>query len=177
MNRIFKLLLLLCTILVLRGAAAAQYYREDPYKDEVRPVLGTPYKTGPIRVYLMDEETGGPYANREVRIRYYWCWDVTKHTPQTERMSNIRYFEVKATSNEKGFVRVPGMTTYPARPDLPGAEASAPYFQSIGMIANDEKHSTGMSIFSPGRDFTDENGDVHREVKLYPRPVKTPQKP
>ena len=172
MIHIFKLLLLLCTVLVLRGAVAAQYYTEDPHKDEVRPILGTPYKTGPIRVYLTDEETGGPYANREVRIRYYWCWDVTKHTPQTERMSHIRYFEVKATSDEKGFVRVPGMTTYPSRPDLPGAEVSAPYFQSIGMIANDEKHSTGMSIFAPGRDFTDENGDVRHIVRLYPRPQK-----
>lgn len=177
MNRFFKFALLFCSILILQGLAAAQYYTEDPYKDEARPIVGTPYKTGPVRVYLTDEETGGPFANRDVRIRFFWKWDVTKQTPQTERMSNIRYFEVKATSDEKGFVRVPAMTTYPARPELPGAEASEPYFMSIDMIVQDDKHSTALSIFAPGFDFTDENGDVRHLVRLYPRPVKPPAKP
>jgi hypothetical protein len=177
MSRPFIVLLLFCTVLLLRGAATAQYYSEDPYKDEARPILGTPFKTGPVRVYLTDEETGRPYADREVRIRYYWQWDVTKPTPQTEHMSNIRYFEVKATSDEKGFIRVPGRTTYPARPVLPGADASAPYFHSIAMIVQDDKHSTALSIYSPGRDFTDENGDIRHIVRLYPRPVKAPGKP
>jgi hypothetical protein len=176
MNRFLYLFLPLSVIFVFVTAAAGQY-GEDPYKDENRPVLGTPYKTGPVRVYLTDEETGRPYANREVRIRYYWKWDVTKPTPQTERMSNIRYFEVRATSDEKGFIRVPGMTTYPARPELPGAEASAPYFMMIDMIVHDDKHNTALSIHSPGFDFTDENGDVRHIVRLYPRPVKAPEKP
>lgn len=177
MYRFSRLILIISAAFIFQGLAVAQYYTEDPYKDESRPIVGTPYKTGPVRVYLMDEETGGPFANRDVRIRFYWQWDVTKQTPQTERMSNIRYFEVKATSDEKGFVRVPAMTTYPARPELPGAEASEPYFQSIAMIVHDAKHSTALSLFSPGFDFTDENGDVRHLVRLYPRPVKPPAKP
>ena len=177
MNRLLRLLISTFILLALYGGAMAQYYTKDPYMNEARPISGTPYKTGRIRVYLTDEETGGPYANKEVRIRFYWKWDVKKPTPQTENMSNIRYFEVKATSNEKGFVLVPAMTTYPVRPELPGAEVSAPYFYSIGMIAHDEKHSTGMSIFQPGYDLTDGNGDVRRTVMLYPRPTKPPVNP
>lgn len=169
MKHLTQIIALLVLLIALQFAAFGQY-SSDPHRDEARPVLGTPYKTGPIRVILTDEETGGPYANKDVRIRFYWQWDVTKHTGQTERMSTIRYFEVRATSDEKGFVRVPAMITYPARPELPGAEASLPYFMSIGMTANDEKHSTGMAIFSPGFDLTDGDGIVRRTVKLYPRP-------
>ena len=155
-------------------AANAQYnyYHQDPYKNEERPFFGKPYKTRDIRVFLTDEETGLPYANKEVRIKYYWKWDVIKPTSQTDNMSNIRYFEVKATSNEKGFVLVPGYTIYPTRPDLPGAEVSEPYFYSIGMDAIDEKHSTGMAIFAIGYDLSDKNDEVHRVVMLYPRPAK-----
>lgn len=168
MKRLFYLSVFL---LAMTAPCAAQYH-EDPYKNEVRPVFGKPYKTRDIKVFLKDEETGGPYANKEVRIKYYWMWDVKKPTPQTERMSHIRYFEVKATSNEKGFVLVPGITVYPRRPELPGAEASDPYFYSIGITVKDEKHSTGLAIFAIGHDLSDENDEVHRVVMLYPRPVK-----
>lgn len=171
MNRYYSALIILFLTTILHAGAAAQYI-EDPYKAEARPVFGTPYKTRRIQVYLTDEETGGPYANRQVRIKFYWQWDVTKPTPQTERMSNIRYFEVKATTNEKGFVLVPALLIYPARPELPGAGVSAPYFTSIGIDAIDEKHSTGLAIFQPGYDLSDDEGIVRRTVKLFPRPDK-----
>lgn len=168
MKRLFYISLLLLAV----AASSAAQYSEDPYKNEVRPVFGKPYKTRDIKVFLTDEETGGPYANKEVRIKYYWRWDVIKPTPQTEQMSNIRYFEVKATTNEKGFVLVPGYTIYPRRPELPGADASDPYFYSIGITAIDEKHSSGLAIFAIGYDLSDENEEVHRVVRLYPRPLK-----
>jgi hypothetical protein len=176
MNRFSSLFLLVLALFVFSTGAAAQY-NEDPYKNEVRPNFGKPYKTRDIKVYLTDEETGRPYANKEVRIKYYWKWDVIKSTPQTDNMSNIRYFEVKATSNEKGFILVPGYTIYPRRPELPGAEVSEPYFQSIGITAIDEKHSTGLAIFQPGYDLSDDNGEVHRVVMLYPRPAKPADAP
>jgi len=176
MSRFSYLLLSLIALVVFSAGAAAQY-SEDPYINEVRPHFGKPYKTRDIKVYLTDEETGGPYANKEIRIKFYWKWDVIKATPQTDNMSNIRHFAVKATTNEKGFILIPGITIYPRRPDLPGSEVSAPYFYSIGIDAIDEKHSTGLAIFQPGYDLSDDNDEVHRVVMLYPRPARPAVKP
>jgi hypothetical protein len=175
MNRLFHILIFSCVMLGAYASVPAQYYSPDPHAGEERRFFGQPYKVREIKVYLTYEETGGPYANREVQIKYYWKWDVIKSTPETDRMSNIRYLTVMRTTDESGVVIVPAMTIIPTRPSLPGAEVSEPKFQSVGITVIDEKHSVGLAIFSPPHDLTDENGEVHRIVMLYPRPPTKPQ--
>jgi hypothetical protein len=144
---------------------------EKPASEMEIKVYGKPYDVPEIRVFLTDEGTGGPYADRSVVIRYYWKWDVIKSSPETERMSNILHIDVPGRTDPAGLAIVPGGLIVPYRAPSPaGSELSEPRFYSVGIIAKDEKHHSGLAIYDATTELHDGRGEVRRTVMLYPRP-------
>lgn len=155
------------------GPAARGQIAEKPTSDPETKVYGKPYVVPEIRVFLTDEETGGPYADKTVLIRYYWRWDVIKPSPETESMSNIMHLDLPARTDHAGVVMVPGGLIVPYREPAPaGSELSEPRFYSVGIIAKDEKHHTGIAIYDATVELRAEPGEIRRIVMLYPRPKK-----
>ena len=135
-------------------------------------VYGKPYNVPGVKVYLTDEETGEPFADRKVVAKYYWQWDVIKSTPETQNMSNIRYLEIEVGTDSNGVVTFPAKTIIPWRPVIKGAELSEPYFTYGGISVRDEKHQAYLSVFDAKRELRDARGEVHRVVPLLIRPSK-----
>jgi hypothetical protein len=171
-------MLLLC---YLGGIAQRTENTQEIQGDDI---VGPQYRVPEMKVYLTDEGTGGPYANRDVVVMYYWKWEVLIRTPVTDRMSNIAELRVTAHTDKEGVVIIPSRIITPKRPPAPeGAEFSQPEFMYLGLDVNDEKHSSGISIYDPGEELSCEPddddpcevfGEVHRTVMLYPRPNKRP---
>lgn len=136
-------------------------------------VYGPDYAVPEVKVYLIDEETGGPFAEREVTIKYYWGWDVIKRTDETDRVPSLVHMTIKRRTDVTGVVLMPTLLITPSRPRAPaGAEYSLPRFRFAGIGVNDAKHSTHMSVYDAEVNLLDDKGEVHRTVMLYPRPVK-----
>lgn len=134
-------------------------------------VYGRSYKIPQVRVYLTDEETGGPFAEKDVAAKYCWGWDVIRSTPETDRMTNIECSTVKLRTDATGVVDLPSLLMSPWRPIAPpGSEFSEPRFKYAGMVVIDAKHNTYMSVFDAEVNLLDDKGEVRRTVMLYPRP-------
>lgn len=140
-------------------------------------IIGPQYLVPEIKVYLTDEETGGPLANHDVVVKYYWTWDVLKRTQATDRMSTILDIRFPARSDQNGIIVIPSRIITPTRPIAPkGSEFSQPRFMSMGIDVDDEKHSSGLAIYDAEVDLSDGTNEVRRTVMLYPRPAKPKKK-
>jgi len=138
-------------------------------------VYGRPFTVPEVRVYLTDEETGGPFAEKDVAAKYCWGWDVLKRTPESDRIANTQCISVKRRTDAAGVVSLPTLLISPSRPIAPpGSEFSQPRFKYAGLTVHDDKHDTYMSVFDAEVNLLDEKGEVRRTVMLYPRP-KTPK--
>ena len=136
-------------------------------------VYGQPYKVPEVRVWLTDEETGGPFADRKAFAKYCWGWDVIKRTAEADRMPFTECMEIEIRTDEAGAVALPSVEIKPSRPiPPPGAEFSAPRFKYAGIVVRDEKHNTYMSVFDVEVNLLDDKGEVHRTVMLLERPKK-----
>ncbi|MBL0241856.1 MAG: hypothetical protein IPQ00_14935 [Chloracidobacterium sp.] len=79
---------------------------------------------------------------------------------------------VKLRTDSAGSVSLRTLLISPSRAQSPtGSEFSEPHFKYAGISVNDGKHSTYMSVFEAEVDLLDKNGEVHRTVRLYPRPI------
>lgn len=134
-------------------------------------VYGRPFVVPSVRVYLTDEETAAPFAERDAAAKYCWGWKVIKRTSETDRTASTQCMSVKIRTDASGIVLLPSLFMTPWRPVAPaGSELSAPLFLYAGIIVNDEKHNTYMSVYDAEVNLLDEKGEVHRTVMLYPRP-------
>ncbi|MDQ3818162.1 MAG: hypothetical protein M3362_10770, partial [Acidobacteriota bacterium] len=110
-------------------------------------VTGQPYDVPEIKLYLTDEETDRPFANRKVYVEYFWGWKVLKHTPEADRMERLKKITVETRTDEEGVVLIPAKTVTPARPQAPeGAEFSEPTFQFVEVEVQDSEHNCGLFI-------------------------------
>ena len=142
--------------------------------DKNAKVYGRAYTIPQVRVYLTDEETGGPFAEKDVAAKYCWGWDVIRSTPETDRMPSTECSTVKLRTDAAGIVDLPSLLVSPWRPAAPpGSELSEPRFKYAGMVVIDAKHNTYMSVFDAEVNLLDEKGEVRRTVMLYPRPKPT----
>lgn len=163
------------TLAVLISVLSAQMATSaQPTNDDGR-VYGRSYKIPQVRVYLTDEETGRPFAEKDVTAKYCWGWDVIKSTPETDRMPSTECSTVKLRTDAAGVVDLPSLLMSPWRPIAPaGSELSEPRFKYAGLTVNDAKHNTYMSVFDAEVNLLDEKGEVRRTVMLYPRPPTKP---
>jgi len=170
-NIIFGVLAIFINLFSVQGGFAQRVQSPDPPKDD--KVFGKAYSVPEVKVYLTDEETGGPFAEREVTIKYYWGWDIIKRTAETDRIPSTLSLAIKRRTDVKGVVFLPTLLITPSGPPPPaGAEYSTPRFKYAGISVNDAKHSTYMSVFDAEVNLLDAKGEVHRTVMLYPRPLK-----
>ena len=134
-------------------------------------IYGRSYAIPQVRVYLTDEETGGPFAEKDVAAKYCWGWEVIKSTPKTDRMPSTECSTVKLRTDAAGVVELPSLLMSPWRPIAPaGSQLSEPRFKYAGMVVIDAKHNTYMSVFDAEVNLLDKKGEVRRTVMLYPRP-------
>lgn len=144
--------------------ASAQTTKDDQ-------VFGRPHRVPSVKVYLTDEESGGPFAERDIKFKYCWGWEVLKRTPETDRMPSTVCEEVKGRTEKDGTTVLPSLLMTPVRPVAPaGAEFSEPRFKYAGIVVRDEKHDTYLSVYDASVNLLDKNGEVSRIVRLYPRP-------
>lgn len=135
------ILLVLCLGAVWPEAVRAQ----EP--DPQLMIPGQPYDVPEIKVYLIDEETNGPFANHEVYLEYFWGWDVLKHTAEADRMERLKKITVKGRTDADGMVVIPARLIIPARPQAPeGAEFSEAIFRFIEIEVQDSQHNCGLFI-------------------------------
>ena len=158
----------LLTVLSVQMATSAQPTNNDG------KVYGRAHTIPQVRVYLTDEETGGPFAEKDVTAKYCWGWEVMRSTPETDRMPSTECSTVKLRTDAAGIVDLPSLLMSPWRPAAPpGSELSEPRFKYAGMVVIDAKHNTYMSVFDAEVNLLDEKGEVRRTVMLYPRPKPT----
>ena len=166
---------LICTLLMFFLLSMAQTGTLAQSSDG--KVYGKAFMVPQVRVYLKDEETNGPFAEKDAAAKYCWGWEVIKATPATDRMPSTQCTSVKIRTDASGIVLLPSILMTPWRPTAPpGSELSEPRFRYAGITVHDEKHNTYMSVFDAEVNLLDEKGEVHRTVMLYPRP-NAPTKP
>lgn len=173
MKYLISPLSLLLFVLFTANAVLGQQTPKLENKDE--KVYGKAYMVPQVRVLLTDEETGGPFAERDAAAKYCWGWEVIRRTPETDRMASTQCTSVKIRTDAAGVVLLPSFLMTPWRPVAPpGSELSEPRFLCAGIVVQDEKHDCYMSVFDAERNLLDEKGEVHRTVLLSVRP-KTPK--
>ena len=141
-------------------------------------VTGQPYDVPDIRLYLTDEGTGHPFANRKVLVEYFWGWEILKHTPEADRMERLKDIMVEAHTDEEGLVLIPARTVTPARPQPPeGADFSEPTFRFVEVEVQDSEHNCGLFIDAEDIDKYRYGiiGDFHRTVPIRKTPSTTAQ--
>lgn len=56
-------------------------------------VYGRPFVVPSVRVYLTDEETAAPFAERDAAAKYCWGWKAIKRTSETDRTASHPVYE------------------------------------------------------------------------------------
>ena len=65
-------------------------------------VYGKAYAVPEAKIFLNDEEIGGPFAEREVTIKYYWGWDIIRRTVETDRFPYLQSLAIKRRTDVIG---------------------------------------------------------------------------
>ena len=169
-----KYLISILTLLIFTANAVVAQQTQKP-ENMGEKFYGKAFMVPEVRVHLTDEETGSPFAEKDAAAKYCWGWEVIKRTPATDRMPSTECTSVKIRTDVSGVAILPSLLMTPWRPVAPpGSELSEPRFLYAGITVHDEKHNTYMSVFDAERNLLNEKGEVHRTVRLYPRP-KTPK--
>src|SRR5215831_10485809 len=151
--------------------------RQNATQDPALQVPGPPYDVPEMKVYLTDEDTKEPFANKEVMVEYFWGWKILKHTPEADRMEILKDIIIKARTDGDGLVIIPARLIMPSRPQAPeGAEFSEPTFQFVEIEVQDTRHNCGL-VFDK-KDIDKYRGgaflDFRRVVPIWRRPTPRP---
>lgn len=167
----FYRLLIFCFLGLTPSAAASVWAQSQPEPRQAKDlVYGRPYKVPAVKVYLTDQETGEPFAERDIKFRYCWGWEVVKENPETERMARTLCKDASGRTDKEGTTVLPEMSITPSRPIAPpGAEFSEPRFMYAGILVRDEKHDAYLSVYDAKVNLLDAKGEVRRAVPLARR--------
>jgi hypothetical protein len=149
--------------------------QQIPAQDPELLIPGLPYDVPEIKVYLSDEETKEPFANKEVYVEYFWGWEVLKLTPEADRMERLKKIMIKAHTDSDGLVIVPAKIIIPMRAQAPeGAEFSEPTFQFVEIEVQDTHHNCGLFIDAEDIEKYRAGAilDFHRTVPIWKRTSK-----
>ena len=67
-----KSLLLISFFLTVVGSGTLAQQKSTVPTTRSDLVYGRPFRVPQVRVYLTDEETGGPFAEKDVKAKYCW---------------------------------------------------------------------------------------------------------